>query len=457
MKFFSTRWALCLIAFCLIGPRSFLLSFTGPQNNSLAPGIGKLIYEARCAPCHGVSGKGDGANSALLNPRPRNFASGIFKFRSTESGSLPTDDDLTATVKNGLHGTAMPDWETFIKGDSLKAVIGYVKTFSPRFQNEKPHPVYVGSPVQSSGASIAAGKKVYAKLQCADCHGSDGAGTGAVARDFKDNWDFDIDAADLTQPWTFRGGSTARDIYLRFKTGVDGTPMPSYVGTASDKEMWDLANYVVSLIRKPVWKMNEQEIKAHYAKLDGEAKANPVQRGRYLVRTIGCAGCHSAYGDDLGIVEGTQLSGGLTFDLYPFGKYVTRNLTSDKETGLGNWTDQEIKRAFTEGIGRDGRKFLPFPMPWTAFASMREEDKNAIVAYLRTVPAVYHKIPDPEKPNIFAYLWGKFRMLILKEQLPTPAYPMQETGEQQKPVSQNAPANPTKFAVRGDEGKEVRP
>jgi cytochrome c oxidase cbb3-type subunit 2 len=310
----------------LIGAQFSLLSFPGDPNETQAPGLGKSIYEVRCAPCHGSSGKGDGANSALLNPRPRNFSSGMFKIRSTESGSLPTDDDIMTTVKNGLHGTAMPDWETFDKGDSLKAVVDYVKSFSPRFQNEKPHPVHGGSPVSSSAASIAAGKKVYTKLQCADCHGSDGAGTGVVAKDFKDDWDFDIDAADLTQPWTFRGGSTPRDIYLRFRTGVDGTPMPSYVGTASDKEMWDLANYVLSLARKPVWKMSEHEIKAFYATADAEAKANPVQHGRYLVRTIGCAGCHSTYTDDLGIVEGTQLSGGLTFDLYPFGKYTSRNL-----------------------------------------------------------------------------------------------------------------------------------
>ena len=82
------------------------------------------------------------------------------------------------------------------------------------------------------------------------------------------------------------------------------------------------------------------------------------------------------YTEDLHIIEGTQFSGGLTFDLYPFGKYVTRNLTSDKETGLGNWTDQEIKRAFTQGISRDGRKFLPFPMPWAAFAALKEDDQK---------------------------------------------------------------------------------
>lgn len=454
MKFFPRLTLLFFAGLCWISPENYLLSFPAEPNDAT---LGKSIYDARCAPCHGTNGHGDGAAAALLNPRPRDFTSGTFKFRSTETGSLPTDEDLIGTVKNGLHGTSMSDWAPFISGDSLKAVINYVKTFSARFHNERPRPVHIGSPVPSSMASIAAGKKVYAKMQCADCHGTDGAGSGAVAKDFQDVWNFETNAANLTEPWTFRGGPTARDIYLRFRTGVDGTPMPSYVGAASDKEMWDLANYVVSLARKPAWKMNENEIKEFYVKLDVQAKTNPVHRGKYLVQTIGCAGCHSVYTEDLRVVEGTQLSGGLTFDLYPFGKYVARNLTSDKETGLGNWTDQEIKRAFTQGISRDGRKFLPFPMAWTAFASLKEDDQNAIVAYLRTVPAVHHKIPDPDKPNIFSYLWGKFRMLILKEQIPSPAYPMKESTDQQKPTSQNSPGAAKNFAVRTDHEKEVRP
>lgn len=457
MSTFCRTTLVCLVVWLLANAGTLALSAPADKESESQQAMGRSIYEARCAPCHGVNGKGDGAASALLNPRPRNFTTGMFKFRSTESGSLPTDEDLFAIIKNGLHGTSMSDWAPFITGDSLKEVVDYVKKFSPRFQHDKPHPVRTGTPVPFSAASVLAGKKVYAKLQCADCHGTDGAGTDAVAKDFQDEWNFETNAVNLTEPWTFRGGSTARDIYLRFMTGVDGTPMPSYAGAASDKEMWDLANYIVSIARKPVWKMNENEIKDFYAKLDAQAKADPVRRGKYLVRTIGCAGCHSMYTEDLHIIEGTQFSGGLTFDLYPFGKYVTRNLTSDKETGLGNWTDQEIKRAFTQGISRDGRKFLPFPMPWGAFAALKEDDQNAIVAYLRTVPPVHHKIPDPEKLNIFSYLWGKFRMLILKEQIPAATYPMKETDEEQKPVSQNSSGPGKNFAVRADQAKGVQP
>lgn len=87
-------------------------------------------------------------------------------------------------------------------------------------------------------------------------------------------------AADLTEPWTFHGGATSRDIYLRFRTGMTGTPMPSFADSASDAEMWDLANYVVSLARKPVWSMTADEVQQLYARQDAQAKAEPVSRGR---------------------------------------------------------------------------------------------------------------------------------------------------------------------------------
>ena len=80
-------------------------------------------------------------------------------------------------------------------------------------------------------------------------------------------------AADLTEPWTFHGGATARDVYLRFRTGMAGTPMPSFADAASDSEMWDLSNYVVSMARKPVWSMNADEIKALYESQAADAKA----------------------------------------------------------------------------------------------------------------------------------------------------------------------------------------
>jgi cytochrome c oxidase cbb3-type subunit 2 len=384
--------------------------------------LGKQIYVARCAHCHGAEGKGDGVPAAVLNPRPRDFTSGMYKFRSTESGSIPTDEDLFSTVKSGLHGAAMPGWGKFIGDDSLRAVIGFVKSFSPRFQREKPQVVKIGSPIAPSSASIATGKKVYDKLQCSKCHGTDGTEMDAVQTEFADENGRELHPPKLNEPWTFRGGATARDIYTRFRTGMDGTPMPSFKGACSDAEMWHLANYLLSRARKPAWQMNEQELKAFFAAQDGEAKANPVKRGKYIVESM-CIGCHSQYTPDGVMKEGTQLTGGLTFELYPYGKATTKNLTSDKETGLGNYTDDEIKRVLTIGIRKDGSKMLPFPMPWISFSQMTDDDRNAVIAFLRSLPAVSHKTAPFEAKGFFSYMWGKFRVLVLKEKIGSQNYP----------------------------------
>jgi cytochrome c oxidase cbb3-type subunit 2 len=397
--------------------------------------LGKSLYESRCVECHGKEGKGNGPASAFLNPRPRDFTTGKFKFRSTGTGSIPTDEDLLNTVRNGLHATAMPDWKPFIGDDSLKAVVAYVKSFSIRFTREIPKPVSIGAPVPSSPVSIAAGRKVYETLQCGSCHGVDGAGKDAVTTEFQDDWGYDLKPTNLTEPWAFRGGSTPRDIYLRFSTGIDGSPMPSFAGSATEHEMWDLANYVASLGRKPVWTMDEKEVIEFYSGLESGAKLNPVARGRYLVTTIGCAFCHSPVREDGRIMEELKFAGGQRWDLYPFENVVSYNLTSDKETGLGNWTDDQIRTFLTKGIRRNGKRMLPYPMPWPAFASMKADDLNAIVAYLRTIPPVYNKIPDPQSPNIFSYLWGKFEVLILKKDIPLRVFPGNAGAQKEKTIS----------------------
>ena len=121
-------------------------------------------------------------------------------------------------------------------------------------------------------------------------------------------------------------------------------------------------------------------------------------------------------------LPGMRLAGGLRMQLSPFGMYPTGNLTSDKETGLGNWTDDEIKRVITKGTLRDGTRMLPFPMDWPSFSTMKESDLNAVVAYLRTVPPVRNTVPRLTRTFLPVYPWNKFEMLILGRDLPSYFY-----------------------------------
>ena len=383
---------------------------------------GKAVYDAHCVECHGSTGKGDGPAAMTLFPHPRDFTSGRYKLRTTETGSLPVDADLVHTVKQGVFGSAMPGWDGLLPDADIDAVVQYIKTLSPRFAAEQPEPIEVAKAVPPSPESASRGAAVFAKLQCAKCHGEDGRGTGATATSFQDDWGYPLRAANLTEPWTFRGGPAPADVYMRFRAGISGTPMPSYKGTATDAEMWDLANYVGSLRRKPVWEMNADEVTAFYKRQDAEALANPVKRGEYLVDLLSCSICHSPADSERRTLPGMRLAGGLRMQLSPFGSYPTGNLTSDKETGLGNWTDEEIKRVLTKGTLRDGTRLLPFPMDWPSYSTMKPSDIDAIVAYLRTVPPVRNKVPRLTRTVLPAYLWAKFQMLILGADMPSYFY-----------------------------------
>ena len=412
----ATAW-ICAVR----GPVSAQPAAAQPATDEAARG--QRVYQKYCRECHGQQGHGDGPGASWVSPRPRDFTAGRYKIRSTETGSVPTDDDLLRSVRQGLYGSAMPAWDRLLPDGDIADVVAYVKTLSPRFSTDAPVPVVVGEPVPSSPESVSRGEQVYVRLQCGKCHGTDGRGTGAVTTDFEDDWKQPLRAADLTQPWTFHGGATARDVYLRFRTGMSGTPMPSFRDTASDAEMWDLANYVVSLGRKPVWSMTAEEISSQYAAEAAEAKANPVGRGRYLVDTHLCALCHSPIDAQGRMLPGLRLAGGQMVKVVPYGSFPAGNLTSDRDTGIGAWSDDELKRAITQGIRRDGSRMLPFPMDWPGFAALTPDDLNAMIAYLRSVPPVYNKIPTRSRPLLPLYLWGKFKMLILQQDPPIIFYP----------------------------------
>ncbi|HEY2905915.1 MAG TPA: c-type cytochrome [Vicinamibacterales bacterium] len=411
--------ALCAIA----GASGAQSAAQPPADVASQSSRGKSVYDGHCVECHGTSGKGDGPAAALLTPRPRDFTTAKFKIRTTETGSIPTDDDLIRSVADGLYGSAMPAWKGILPDSDIRDVVAYTKSLSTRFGSETPKIVALGPPIETSPEGVVRGQRVYEKLQCAACHGVDGRGTKAIATEFWDDWNQPLRATDLTEPWTFHGGAAPRDVYLRFRTGLAGTPMPSFVDVATDADMWDLANYVVSLGRKPIWSMDGPDVAALLARQDAEAKANPVRRGASLVDTLGCAVCHSPYDAEQRMLPGMRLAGGLLLRIAPFGDFPTGNLTADKDTGLGNWTDDEIKRTVTRGILKDGTRLLPYPMDWPAFSNLTPDDLNAIVAYLRTVPPVSNKVPAPRWSSFPVYMWGKFKLLMLGDDPPMLFFP----------------------------------
>jgi mono/diheme cytochrome c family protein len=123
--------------------------------------------------------------------------------------------------------------------------------------------------------------------------------------------------------------------------------------------------------------------------------ADDVARGKYLVSVAGCNDCHTP-GYFFGKPDESRYLGGseVGFEIPGLGVFHGPNLTPDKETGLGGWTDAQIVTALTTGKRPDGRELAPI-MPWHAFANFTKEDVNSIVAFLRTLPPISNKVPGP--------------------------------------------------------------
>ncbi len=219
---------------------------------------GRDVYFRRCSFCHGLLGDGEGPAAKYLDPRPRDFTLGTFKFRTTQSGQLPTDEDLFRTVSRGLPGTAMQAFDSDLLKNGLSEderwqVIAYIKTFAQEFEDPELDPVKTGKVVPlpanrpAFGPDIVAkGKEAFEKAKCWSCHGMLGRGDGN--KEFrKDDWGFPIRIRNVTHPWKIKAGTDVEDIYMRFSTGINGTPMPSFVKTMTEEDRWYLANYIKSL------------------------------------------------------------------------------------------------------------------------------------------------------------------------------------------------------------------
>jgi cytochrome c oxidase cbb3-type subunit 2 len=237
---------------------------------------GKAIFLRECSGCHGERGDGDGPASKFLDPRPRNFLAALFKLRTTPSGEPPATADLIRTLQRGIPGTAMPSF-SFLSSDEERQVIAYVLSISDLLDQEEPASIAAPSARNLATAeSIAHGKQLYEEQQCATCHGKLGKGDGPSSKSLKDTAGNPIKVRDFTSG-VFRGGGEPIDLYYRFTTGMDGTPMPSFGDLLNEEERWALVDYIMSLRvpPKPI-----------------ELPKNPIQAGRMVADKFGCRGCH---------------------------------------------------------------------------------------------------------------------------------------------------------------------
>lgn len=211
---------------------------------------GRAVYRDACESCHGREGKGNGPGAANLTPRPRDFVTGSFKFRSTASGDRPLLRDVVRTVTTGIRGTWMPAFGPILPAADLRAVSAYVLAFGPR---EAPPEQLVGElqVLADSPALRARGKALYESLKCGQCHGPQGRGDGPAAATAVDDRGQSTAPLDFTAG-LYKGGSSPEDVYRTFVTGLDGTPMPSYGDSlAKEEDRWALVHYVRSLSRPP--------------------------------------------------------------------------------------------------------------------------------------------------------------------------------------------------------------
>jgi mono/diheme cytochrome c family protein len=243
-------------------------------------------------------------------------------------------------------------------------------------------------------------------LTCGNCHSPKGPTGDIMEKAFSGglSWDeppFKVTAPNVTpDKETGVGNYTDAEIKEVMRKGIkrNGVPvamiMPSgFYEIMTDRDLDAVIAYLHTIkpikntVPDPVYKMAQ----GHPIPPGGDKPftdamlSDKLEKGFYLVTIAHCMECHTPMGTR-GRDFATKLgAGGFEFP-GPWGVSVSRNITSSKENGIGGWTDDEIKRAIAEGVSRDGSKLKP-PMGYRYYATLASDDLDAIVAYLRTVPA----------------------------------------------------------------------
>lgn len=262
----------------------------GPSRTTDELRQGAALYNRYCVQCHGVTGDGAGPAGAYLDPRPRDYRRGIFKFTSTPYGAKPRRADLARTIRVGVSGTAMPPF-ALLTDVEIEALVDYVLVLTHRgeletllaFEAETEEELdpgrvaeYVADICSAWSAvsdqivlpatrqppltaqSIELGRDIFQRRECFKCHGRDGRGGSVGGVEVgQDVWGRTTAAADLTSGM-LRGGQRPIDIYRRIYSGINGTPMPAFKDVLSDDpdQVWHLTHFVLDLAdqrRRGVW------------------------------------------------------------------------------------------------------------------------------------------------------------------------------------------------------------
>ncbi|MFJ5162379.1 c-type cytochrome [Pantoea sp. NPDC088449] len=142
---------------------------------------------------------------------------------------------------------------------------------------------------------------------------------------------------------------------------------------------------------------------------EGAGLKDQIKRGEYVARLSDCTACHTKEG-------GQPFAGGYKLDT-PFGAILSSNITSDKDTGIGGWTQEQFDRAVRHGIGSHGNLYAA--MPYNAYAKLTDQDLTDLWAYIRTIPAVNNKVVENQLPFPFNQRWtlAGWNLLFFKDQV----------------------------------------
>ena len=231
---------------------------------------GREAYMVYCVGCHGESGDGDGPAATFLDPKPRDFTKGTYKYTGVASGDLARDEDLLLTLNRGLPASSMPTWKLIDEATKL-ALVRYVKGFSPWYADGEEGyelPVAPNPWRDDPDGAIARGNVVYHGLAgCYKCHPAytthDDIRAAAVSMEtlppeefpadlyqeklkFSDTWQFDVRPPDFTRR-LLTNGNELPDLFRVIQSGVGGTAMPTWAGILEPNDIWAMSYYVRSL------------------------------------------------------------------------------------------------------------------------------------------------------------------------------------------------------------------